>query len=85
MSVSMRPLRRAKALSEDEAAYLSCGLGQTGGKLPLFDMRGQEINPNIIQSCMDKGFAKAWFANPLKPDWVVCRLTAAGRHAVKRV
>jgi hypothetical protein len=32
---------------------------------------------------MDQGWAEPWFANPLKPDWLVCRLTAAGRAVVQ--
>ena len=66
-------------LSALERAYLSAGLNQPGGKLPLFDNRGQEIQPSLIKSCLKKGLAERWFANPLKPDWLVCRLTNAGR------
>ena len=39
-------------LSREEKDYLSYGLMQPGGKLPLFDDRGQEINPEVIQSCL---------------------------------
>jgi hypothetical protein len=28
---------------------------------------------------MERGWAEPWFENPLKPDWLVCKLTAAGR------
>jgi hypothetical protein len=31
---------------------------------------------------MEQGWAEPWFANPLKPDWLVCRLTQAGRDAL---
>jgi hypothetical protein len=31
-----------------------------------------------IWVCLDRGWAAPWFANPIKPDWVVARLTAAG-------
>lgn len=64
-----------------EKDYLSKGLLQPGGKLPLFDGRGQEISPRVIKSCLKKGLAERWFANPIKPDWLVCRLTEAGRQA----
>jgi hypothetical protein len=67
------------ALSADEKHYLAMGLEQAGGKLPLFDENGQEIPRRTIQKCLEKGYAERWFANPLKPDWLVCRLTAAGR------
>lgn len=72
----------SKTLSEAERNYLKQGLKQPGGKLPLFDGRGQEISANLIQSCLKKGYAERWFANPLKPDWLVCRLTDKGRKAL---
>ncbi len=69
-------------LSKAEFEFLSAGLGQPGGKLPLFDYQGQKVDARIIQSCLDKGLAEHWFANPIKPDWMVCRLTQAGRSAI---
>ncbi|MGB0908142.1 MAG: hypothetical protein ACPGVT_11660 [Maricaulaceae bacterium] len=70
-------------LSAAERSYLALGTRQAGGKLPLFDVNGQEIKAGTIHSCMAKGYAEVWFANPLKPDWLVCRLTEAGRNAVR--
>ena len=64
--------------------YLARGLNQPGGKLPLFDEQGQRVSPRTIQACIDQGWAVPWFNNPLKPDWLVCRLTAAGRAVAKR-
>ena len=72
----------SKTLSKAESNYLKQGLKQPGGKLPLFDGRGQEISSTIINSCLKKGLAERWFANPLKPDWLVCRLTEKGRQAL---
>jgi len=69
-------------LSAEENRYLHMGLKQPGGKLPLFDEKGQEISPKTITSCLKKGYAERWFANPLKPDWLVCRLTKTGREAI---
>lgn len=66
-----------------ERLYLCMGLGQPGYKLPLFDESGQRIHPAIIQSCVDCGWAEPWFANPLAPDWLVCRLTEAGVLAAR--
>lgn len=68
--------------SERQAAWLRRGLDQAGGKLPLFDEQGQRVNPQTIRCCLENGWAERWFANPLKPDWLVCRLTEAGRRAV---
>ena len=65
-----------------QRAWLHRGLDQPGGKLPLFDRDGQLYNPRTIRSCIDQGWAAPWIGNPLKPDWLVCRLTEAGREAV---
>jgi hypothetical protein len=59
--------------------YLERGLHQPGGKLPLFDADGQEIDSRTVRACIKAGWAEPWFANPLKPDWLVCKLTAEGR------
>ena len=61
-----------------QRAWLRRGLDQPGGKLPLFDEAGQRINERTIRSCIEHGWAKPWFDNPLKPDWLVCRLTHLG-------
>lgn len=60
--------------------YLRRGLTQAGGKLPLFDEEGQRVPAATIQSCIDRGWAEPWFANPIKPDWLVCRLSEQGRQ-----
>jgi hypothetical protein len=59
--------------------WLRRGLDQAGGKLPLFDEYGRQVGERTVKSCIDKGWAEPWFANPLKPDWLVCKLTEAGR------
>ena len=63
-----------------ELFYLRRGLDQPGGKLPLFDLDGQTIAPQVVRACLKRGWAAPWFNNPLKPDWLVCKLTAAGRR-----
>lgn len=70
--------------SAAQRAWLVRGLSQPGGKLPLFDESGQRISPRTIQSSIDRGWAEPWFANPTKPDWLVCKLTELGRNAVRR-
>lgn len=62
--------------------YLSLGLDQPGGKLPLFDKNGQRIHARTIESCLAHGWCEPWFRNPVKPDWLVCRLTDLGRAAL---
>jgi hypothetical protein len=63
-----------------ELFYLRRGLAQPGGKLPLFDLDGQAIAREVVRTCLKRGWAEPWFANPLKPDWLVCKLTEAGRR-----
>ena len=68
------------APSLPELFYLRRGLGQPGGKLPLFDLDGQAIAAEVVGACLERGWAEPWFNNPLKPDWLVCKLTEAGRR-----
>ena len=63
--------------------YLARGLGQAGGKLPLFSRDGREVDRRTVEACIARGWAEPWFANPLKPDWIVCRLTEAGIAAIR--
>ncbi len=64
-----------------EILYLRRGLAQAGGKLPLFDLDGQDVDATVVRRCVERGWAEPWFNNPLKPDWLVCKLTEAGRRA----
>jgi hypothetical protein len=63
-----------------QLAWLKRGLQQPGGKLPLFDRDGQRVDARTVQTCIDHGWAEPWFRNPLKPDWLVCKLTDKGRR-----
>lgn len=63
--------------------WLERGLTQPGGKLPLFDEHGRKVSERTVTSCLKQGWAEPWFANPLKPDWLVCKLTAAGRKVLE--
>lgn len=67
-----------------QLAWLRRGLDQAGGKLPLFDHDGKRIDPRTIRRCLDAGWAEPWFANPIKPDWMVCKLTEEGRQVASR-
>ncbi|TAN58262.1 MAG: hypothetical protein EPN26_01730 [Rhodospirillales bacterium] len=60
------------------------GLDQPGGKLPLFDEEGQRYHERTIKSCLERGWAQPWFSNPLKPDWLVCKLTDEGRRLAEQ-
>ena len=71
-----------KRMTAAQRRYLQRGVDQPGGKLPLFDEQGQAINPRTIRACIEAGLAQPWFHNPLKPEWLVCKLTDKGRDAV---
>jgi hypothetical protein len=68
--------------TEPQRRYLERGLSQPGGKLPLFYADGREVPPRTVQACVANGWAEPWFRNPVKPDWLVCRLTDRGRKVL---
>ena len=78
-----RPGERAPRPTLEQREWLQRGLDQPGGKLPLFDRYGQNVNARTVRACIDHGWAEPWFTNPLKPDWLVCKLTEAGRSIVR--
>ena len=75
--------RRVRVTSVQKS-YLMRGLEEPGGKLPLFDLNGQRYSERTVRSCIEQGWAEPWFENPLKPDWLVCRLTEAGRSCLSK-
>src|SRR3954465_9304848 len=58
--------------------YLERGLTQAGGKLPLFDRNGRGVSRKTIEPSTAPGWGTAWLPTPIKPDWLVCRLTEGG-------
>lgn len=72
------------APTDPQRRWLVRGADQPGGKLPLFDAEGREVPKATIRACLAAGWAAPWFANPMKPDWLVCRLTAEGYRAIGR-
>jgi hypothetical protein len=43
------------------------------------------VSPRTVKACVEHGWAEPWFSNPLKPDWLICKLTEEGRRlAVRR-
>ncbi len=71
--------RKAVGPTASQRRWLMRGLGQPGGKLPLFDENGRQISERTVRSCIEKGWAEPWFANPVMPDWLICKLTPDGR------
>ena len=76
-----RPDDRARP-TEPQRRYLERGLTEPGGKLPLFDRDGRQVPRKTVEACIAHGWAESWTANPIKPDWLVCRLTPAGYRAL---
>ena len=70
--------RRARP-TRGQIDWLRQGLQQPGGKLPLFDHFGQKVSDRTVKSCIQQGWAEPWFDNPIKPDWLICKLTDTGR------
>jgi hypothetical protein len=68
--------------TEAQRRYLGRGLAEAGGKLPLFAGSWHEVLRKTIESCLAQGWARPWTANPTKPDWLVCRLTEAGKRVL---
>ena len=64
--------------TEPQRRFLERGLTQPGGKLPLFDGDGRQVPRKTVEACISHGWAEPWSANPIKPEWIVCRLTPAG-------
>lgn len=77
------PARPAARPGTAQRRYPERGLGQPGGKLPLFDPSGREILRQTVENCLARGWAEPWFSNPIKPDWIVCKLTPAGYQAAR--
>ena len=75
---------KSRRPTPSQLEWLKCGLGEPGGKLPLFDGLGQKVSERTIKSCIDKGWASPWFDNPIKPDWLICKLTDKGRQQVTK-
>ena len=83
ISGAQRRSGRGRAFpSRAQERYLSLGLRQAGGKLPLFDADGQKIPASTIRACVESGWATPWHKNPIQPDWLVCRLTERGREVI---
>jgi hypothetical protein len=72
------PIAAGMRPTKPQRRYLVRGLTEPGGKLPLRHQSGGEVLRKTIESCIAQGWVEPWTRNPIKPDWLVCRLTAAG-------
>ena len=70
-------------VTDIQRRWLKRGLAEPGGKLPLFDENGQKVSSRTVKSCVRQGWAEPWFKNPIKKDWLVCKLTDEGRRVIE--
>jgi hypothetical protein len=68
--------------TEPQRRYLERGLTEPGGKLPLFARDGRQVPRKTIEACIAHRWAQPWTRNPIKSDWLVCKLTSAGYRAL---
>jgi len=80
--MSIKPKQPDSKATAQQLLWLRRGCDQPAGKLPLFDDKGRKVSERTVKSCIEHGWAEPWFANPLKPDWLVCKITDAGRNLV---
>ena len=66
-----------------QSNWLRRGLKEPGGKLPLFDNQGQKVSERTVESCLKKGWVEPWYHNPLKPNWIICKLTEVGKKVAE--
>ena len=71
--------------TDPQRRYLERGLNEPGGKLPLFGPDGREVPKKTIEACLAHGWAEPWTKNPIKPDWLVCRLTPEGYRVLGHI
>lgn len=76
--------RRASRPTTPQLIWLRRGIEQPGGKLPLFDANGKRVSERTVRACLEQGWAETWFDNPIKPDWMICKLTTSGREIAAR-
>ncbi|RKQ71294.1 hypothetical protein DES40_0607 [Litorimonas taeanensis] len=74
-----------RALERHVLAWLKTGENNPEGRLSLFDGLGQRVDPQIQRLAIRNGWAEGWFANPMRPDWMVCRLTLSGQRVLASI
>jgi len=82
-STSSEKSGKAASPNETQLRWLQRGVSEPGGKLPLFDRIGQKVSDQTVRSCIRHGWAEPWFNNPIKPDWLICKLTDVGREVAE--
>jgi len=72
--------------SPDELNWMRRGLGQPGGKIPVFDENDNPVDPKIVRRCLEQQWVEPWIGNQKNPDnlYMACRLSPLGRRLVGR-
>ncbi len=74
----------ARIFDADMREWLRGGEAREDGRLALFDQFGEPIDKKVVKTAIASGFAEPWFANPMRPQWTVCRLTQKGYDFLDR-
>ncbi len=74
----------SSAPTDEQRRWLSMGLQQPGGKLPLYDEKGARVSADLITACVQAGWAEPWALNPTRTGNQICRLTETGRIALQK-
>ena len=74
----------ARIFDTDMRQWLRGGEDRNDGRLALFDQFGEPIDKKVVKSAIASGLAEPWFANPMRPQWTVCRLTKKGQDFLSR-
>ena len=82
--VRVAPARRETGgrVTPAQRRWLARGLRAASGKLPLFDETGRRVSDRTVKTCIREGWAEPWFGDPVKDEWLVCRLTEEGRKVL---
>jgi len=63
--------------------WLEAGSQRTDGRLAMFDQFGEPVSKGVIKTAIASGLAEPWFSSPMRPQWMVCRITQKGREALR--
>ncbi|MEP3655166.1 MAG: hypothetical protein ABJO36_09745 [Litorimonas sp.] len=72
----------AREIEAEMLNWLKGGLDRSDGRLAMFDTFGEPVNKAVIKSAIAAGLAEPWFSSPMRPQWMVCRITAKGRETL---
>ena len=77
--------KTAREIEMELKDWLQGGLNRSDGRLALFDRFGEPVDKAVIKTAIKQGLAEPWFSSPMRPQWMVCRITPKGRESLSRV